>query len=492
MKCPICGNGELERTPGEQKLSGLLIRPDVLTCPTCKAQAEQRGDKLRFTFIPSPFAGVIGRHLTGFTPAQTAEQVGQSVRHFLDQRDAIASGKALPCQAPFPLKKKEECVYISPQPGTLYEQRTRQNQPYWAGTEQGTIVVTTLAVYVGHNGIPLSKIHSANLSTTHLDFIRDDRKRPQRLAFADDQAAHLVGVVLARLIPDVLQEPQLSSKPIKRDLSSFALDLSIPVSIPLGQGQSVKLPAYLALILTSVTLVLICILGRLAFVATNTGLRQVGMLPAYTPTPTQIFTPTTTRTPTSTPVPTDTPTPEPTDTPVSTPTAVVLPTATPPPLPTPNVTNLVSPQVQVVTAVNLRSGPGTLYPTVSSASIGDVLSVVGANQEGDWLQVTNDEGLTCWVSANSKYVQALVEGSLLDIPVVKVPPPPPTITPTPTPEAIPTATPTPPVAQRAPVPTSAPARACCKVCTTGKACGDSCIAANKNCNKGPGCACNAY
>lgn len=32
--------------------------------------------------------------------------------------------------------------------------------------------------------------------------------------------------------------------------------------------------------------------------------------------------------------------------------------------------------------------------------------------------------------------------------------------------------------------------ACCKTCTTGKACGDSCIATNLTCNVGPGCACN--
>jgi hypothetical protein len=31
---------------------------------------------------------------------------------------------------------------------------------------------------------------------------------------------------------------------------------------------------------------------------------------------------------------------------------------------------------------------------------------------------------------------------------------------------------------------------CCKVCTTGKACGDSCIAASSTCNVGAGCACN--
>lgn len=32
--------------------------------------------------------------------------------------------------------------------------------------------------------------------------------------------------------------------------------------------------------------------------------------------------------------------------------------------------------------------------------------------------------------------------------------------------------------------------ACCKVCKKGKACGDSCIAADKKCTKGKGCACN--
>lgn len=31
--------------------------------------------------------------------------------------------------------------------------------------------------------------------------------------------------------------------------------------------------------------------------------------------------------------------------------------------------------------------------------------------------------------------------------------------------------------------------ACCKVCSKGKPCGDSCIAKDKRCTKGPGCAC---
>lgn len=31
---------------------------------------------------------------------------------------------------------------------------------------------------------------------------------------------------------------------------------------------------------------------------------------------------------------------------------------------------------------------------------------------------------------------------------------------------------------------------CCKTCTNGKACGDSCIPANETCHVGAGCACN--
>jgi hypothetical protein len=35
-----------------------------------------------------------------------------------------------------------------------------------------------------------------------------------------------------------------------------------------------------------------------------------------------------------------------------------------------------------------------------------------------------------------------------------------------------------------------PKESCCKVCTTGKACGDSCINAGYDCQKGEGCACD--
>lgn len=32
---------------------------------------------------------------------------------------------------------------------------------------------------------------------------------------------------------------------------------------------------------------------------------------------------------------------------------------------------------------------------------------------------------------------------------------------------------------------------CCRICTTGKACGNSCISRYKNCTKAPGCACDS-
>lgn len=36
-----------------------------------------------------------------------------------------------------------------------------------------------------------------------------------------------------------------------------------------------------------------------------------------------------------------------------------------------------------------------------------------------------------------------------------------------------------------------PASACCKVCSKGKACGDTCISPKKACHVGRGCACDA-
>lgn len=48
------------------------------------------------------------------------------------------------------------------------------------------------------------------------------------------------------------------------------------------------------------------------------------------------------------------------------------------------------------------------------------------------------------------------------------------------------------VPQAAPnfTPLSAVAQSCCKVCRTGKACGNTCISRSKRCHVGQGCACD--
>jgi len=61
--------------------------------------------------------------------------------------------------------------------------------------------------------------------------------------------------------------------------------------------------------------------------------------------------------------------------------------------------------------------------------------------------------------------------------------------PTPTPSPTPSSTPTPSPTVHTVPPVPPP---CCKYCTTGKACGNSCISRSYTCHKPPGCACNAY
>jgi hypothetical protein len=41
-----------------------------------------------------------------------------------------------------------------------------------------------------------------------------------------------------------------------------------------------------------------------------------------------------------------------------------------------------------------------------------------------------------------------------------------------------------------PKPAPTPVKSCCKVCSKGKACGDTCISRSYTCHKGPGCACD--
>ena len=107
-----------------------------------------------------------------------------------------------------------------------------------------------------------------------------------------------------------------------------------------------------------------------------------------------------------------------------TPTLLKAPTATP--VPATPTSALVSPEPSRrvegrVTAygLNVRSGPGTVYPIIGGLSLGDGVEVVGTNIAGDWLQIAYN-GQEGWVAA--AYVDPT--GSLAEVPEVSAPPPP--------------------------------------------------------------------
>jgi len=152
------------------------------------------------------------------------------------------------------------------------------------------------------------------------------------------------------------------------------------------------------------------------------------------------------------------------------PTATVRPTDTT--LPPDAVTFTVTPGPIAARGANLRAGPGTGYPIVGGLRAGQPLEIMARNRAGDWLQL-----------ASGAWVFSQLVRDAPDVPVAAVIPTlqPPTRFPTIVPvraTEVPVVVPPP------------PARVCCKICTTGKACGDSCIARSKTCHKGVGCACD--
>jgi hypothetical protein len=113
------------------------------------------------------------------------------------------------------------------------------------------------------------------------------------------------------------------------------------------------------------------------------------------------------------------PTSEPAATPVAEEEAAeptTAPTDTPPPAEEPAV------QVQALTTLNLRSGPGTNYGVAGSLAENTELSVIGRNEDSSWLYVETVEGDEVWLTGDPELVkvdQALVA----NLPVVEAPPP---------------------------------------------------------------------
>jgi hypothetical protein len=83
---------------------------------------------------------------------------------------------------------------------------------------------------------------------------------------------------------------------------------------------------------------------------------------------------------------------------------------------------------------NVRSGPGTNYPSIGVLQQGDTVLVIATDADGAWYNILLTDGTTGWLAAS---VSEPVDQEAMGVLAVAatIPPPPPTPTPfTPTPE----------------------------------------------------------
>lgn len=123
------------------------------------------------------------------------------------------------------------------------------------------------------------------------------------------------------------------------------------------------------------------------------------------PVPTDLS-PSATRTitPVATAVP---PEPTATPTPAASPTATATqpPTLTPTPTPTP-----AAPSARVLAEpVNLRSGPGTDFPPLGIARLGEVYALLGRSADGEWYQVCCVRNAPAWINAGLVATEGMTE-----------------------------------------------------------------------------------
>ena len=126
--------------------------------------------------------------------------------------------------------------------------------------------------------------------------------------------------------------------------------------------------------------------------------------------------------------PTASPTRPPTATPMPTPTNTRVPTITPTSSPTPTPEPEITISETLTTTVNVRSGPGTDYPTIGQFKPGQTALVTGRNADTSWWQVslTNTRVYTDgWIYSTL----VAFSGDSKSVPIVKAPP-----LPTPIPE----------------------------------------------------------
>lgn len=188
-----------------------------------------------------------------------------------------------------------------------------------------------------------------------------------------------------------------------------------------------------------------------------------------------------------------------------TPTATHTPTSTAEPSLTPTA---IVPLFEIdLNQVYVRNGPGEAYEIVDVVETGEAYEVIAQAYDHNWYLILVN-GAPAWIGASVGSLKNESARSQIEIaatipsapaPPTSIPPtalPPTDVPPTAIPTLLPTETPTPVPTVIALPPTPVPpppstGGGCCKTCSAGKACGDSCISKDKNCNKGPGCACNA-
>jgi hypothetical protein len=77
-------------------------------------------------------------------------------------------------------------------------------------------------------------------------------------------------------------------------------------------------------------------------------------------------------------------------------------------------------KAEVLSNVNLRSGPGTNYAVVGSVPANSEVTVIGRTEDGQWLRVKSDAAEQVWVTADAALIK--IEQSLLNsLPIVEAP-----------------------------------------------------------------------
>lgn len=83
---------------------------------------------------------------------------------------------------------------------------------------------------------------------------------------------------------------------------------------------------------------------------------------------------------------------------------------------TPDTLPTTASAVVITSAINVRSGPGAIYPSAAVVTKDVTVALLGRNEDGTWLQVRTASGVVGW--ANASNVQANVE--IASLPVVEV------------------------------------------------------------------------